>query len=116
MGLAVSVVVSGIALGLLIGMLSFTLVFLNKTTGVANFAIGNIGMFEAFVVYRLYTAGLDIYIAVAVGLVLSVAFGGLVYQLVMRPFSRISGQGLFIVDTPGLWPAELVADWRASIR
>ena len=26
------------------------------------------------------------------------------------------GQGLFIVDTPGLWPAELVADWRASIR
>ena len=25
-------------------------------------------------------------------------------------------QGLFIVDTPGLWPAELVADWRASIR
>lgn len=103
MGLAVSVVVSGIALGLLIGMLSFVLVFLNKTTGVANFAIGNIGMFEAFVVYRLYTAGLDIYVAVVVGLVLSVVFGGLVYQLVMRPFSRMSGQANLLVRTVGLF-------------
>ena len=36
-----------------------------------------------------------------------------------RPTARIRDrhpQGLFIVDTPGLWPAELVADWRASIR
>ena len=34
----------------------------------------------------------------------------------LRHMSRRIPQGLFIVDTPGLWPAELVADWRASIR
>lgn len=103
MGLAIAVIVSGIALGLLIGLLSFILVFLNKTSGVANFAVGNIGMFEAFIVYELYTAGLNFYLAVGIGLVLSVIFGGLVYQLVMRPFSRMSGQANLLVRTVGLF-------------
>ncbi len=53
MGLAISVVVSGIAFGLLIGLLAFILVFLYKTTGIANFAVGNIGMFDTFMVYEL---------------------------------------------------------------
>lgn len=102
MGLAVSVIVSGIAFGLLIGMLSFSLVFLNKATGIANFAIGNIGMFEAFGVYRLYTAGLSIWVAVATGMVLSVLFGALVYQIVMRPFST-GGTANLLVRTVGLY-------------
>lgn len=101
MGLVISVIVSGIAIGLLIGMLSFVLVFLNKTTGVANFAIGNIGMFEAFAVYRLYEAGLSIWVAVVVGLVLSMVFGALIYQVVMRPFGR--GTANLLVRTVGLY-------------
>lgn len=101
MGLVISVIVSGIAIGLLIGMLSFVLVFLNKTTGVANFAIGNIGMFEAFAVYRLYQAGLGIWVAVVLGLVLSLVFGALVYQVVMRPFGR--GTANLLVRTVGLY-------------
>lgn len=103
MGLAISVIVSGIAFGLLVGMLSFTLVFLNKTTGIANFAIGNIGMFEAFGVYRLYTSGLNIYLAVVVGLVLSVVFGAVIYQAVMRPFSEGGGAANLLVRTVGLY-------------
>lgn len=101
MGLVISVIVSGIAIGLLIGMLAFVLVFLNKTTGVANFAIGNIGMFEAFAVYRLYEAGMNIWAAVVLGLVLSVVFGALIYQVVMRPFGR--GQANLLVRTVGLY-------------
>lgn len=101
MGLVISVIVSGIAIGLLIGMLSFVLVFLNKTTGVANFAIGNIGMFEAFAVYRLYEAGLGIWVAVVLGLVLSMVFGALIYQVVMRPFGR--GTANLLVRTVGLY-------------
>jgi branched-chain amino acid transport system permease protein len=86
MGLALSVVVSGIAFGLLIGMLAFILVFLYKTTGVANFAIGNIGMFETFVVYELWKDGVGIWAAAGIGLVCSAVFGALIYQLVLRPF------------------------------
>jgi branched-chain amino acid transport system permease protein len=86
MGLAVSVIVSGIAFGLLIGMLAFILVFLYKTTGVANFAVGNIGMFETFFVYEFWKHGVEIWAAAGIGLVCSAVFGMLVYQLVLRPF------------------------------
>lgn len=86
MGLAISVVVSGIAFGLLIGMLAFILVFLYKTTGVANFAVGNIGMFETFVVYELWRHHIGLWTAVGIGLLCSAAFGVLIYQLVLRPF------------------------------
>lgn len=101
MDLAISVVVSGIAIGLLIGLLSFVLVFLNKTTGIANFAIGNIGMFEAFIVYELFLSGLNIWVAVLLGLVISMAIGALIYHVVMRPFSR--GAANLLVRTVGLY-------------
>lgn len=94
--LAVSVVVSGIAFGLLIGMLSFILVFLNKTTGVANFAAGNIGMFETFVVYEIYKSGIGIYSAVGLGIIFSVIFGALNYWVVLRPFSRAGGANILV--------------------
>lgn len=100
--LAVSVIVSGVAFGLVIGLLSFILVFLNKTTGVANFAIGNIGMFETFVVYELHKAHLGIYAAAGVGVVFSVAFGALIYLLVLRPFGT-AGQANILVRTVGLY-------------
>ncbi len=87
MGLAISVIVSGIAFGLLIGMLAFILVFLYKTTGVANFAVGNIGMFETFIVYELWKSGMGIWPAAGIGLVCSAVFGLLIYQVVLRPFS-----------------------------
>ncbi|HEX4832442.1 MAG TPA: branched-chain amino acid ABC transporter permease [Trebonia sp.] len=103
MGLAISVIVSGIAFGLLIGILAFTLVFLYKTTGVANFAIGNIGMFEAFMVYELYESGLGIWPAALIGVVLSVVFGALVYLVVLRPFSGGGGQANVLVRTVGLY-------------
>jgi len=93
--------VSGIAIGLLIGLLSFVLVFLNKTTGIANFAIGNIGMFEAFIVYELSLSGLNIWVAVLLGLVISMVLGALIYQVVMRPFSR--GAANLLVRTVGLY-------------
>lgn len=102
MDLAISVIVSGIAIGLLIGLLSFILVFLNKTTGIANFAIGNIGMFEAFIVYELSLSGLNVWVAVVIGLVVSMVLGALVYQVVMRPFSKGQAANL-LVRTVGLY-------------
>ncbi len=87
MGLAISVIVSGIAFGLVIGLLAFIVVFLYKTTGVANFAIGNIGMFETFLVYELWKSGIEIWQAAGIGLLCSAAFGVIIYQVTLRPFT-----------------------------
>ena len=103
MGLALSVIVSGIAFGLLIGMLAFILVFLYKTTGVANFAVGNIGMFETFIVYELWRHHIGLWPAVGIGLVSSALFGVLIYQLVLRPFG--GNQANTLVRTVALFLA-----------
>jgi branched-chain amino acid transport system permease protein len=103
MGLAISVIVSGIAFGLLIGMLAFILVFLYKTTGVANFAVGNIGMFETFIVFELWKSGMGLWPAAGIGMVCSAVFGVLIYQLVLRPFG--GGQANTLVRTVALFLA-----------
>jgi branched-chain amino acid transport system permease protein len=95
------VVVSGIAFGLLIGLLAFILVFLYKTTGVANFAVGNIGMFDTFMVYELWKSGLGIWEAAGLGLLCSAVFGVLIYQVVLRPFS--GSQANTLVRTVALY-------------
>lgn len=105
MGLAISVIVSGTAFGLLIGMLAFVLVFLYKTTGVANFAVGNIGMFETFIVYQIHKSGLGIWPSALLGLLFSAAFGAGVYLVVLRPFSTTAGQANVLVRTVALYLA-----------
>ncbi len=102
MKLAESVIVNGISFGLLVGLLAFILVLLNKATGVANFAIGKIGMIETYVVYEIYKSGVEIYAAVAIGLVFSALFGPLIYQLVLRPFGS-AGQANILVRTVALF-------------
>ncbi len=103
MGLFISVIVSGIALGLEIGLLSFILVFLYKTTGVASFAIGNIGMFETFIVYEIFITGIPIWPAIGLGVIFSAIFGIAIYLLVLRPFSGRAEQSNILVRTVALY-------------
>jgi branched-chain amino acid transport system permease protein len=84
--LFISVLVSGVAIGLIYGILGFSTVFLYKTTGVINFAAGNMGMFGAFVVYRLYTGPVtQWWLAVLGGLVGAALLGALLYVVTIRP-------------------------------
>lgn len=86
MSLLIAAVVSGIALGFLLGLLGFGIVFLYKATGVANFAQGVLGTFGAFLVYRIGLAtGLGPWISFLLGLVVSLPAGALMYALVFRP-------------------------------
>lgn len=96
MTLAISVIVTGIAFGLTIGIIGFGLVFLYKTTGVANFAVGNIGMFEAFLVWELWQHGVSIWPAVGIGVVMSAVFGVLVYLVTLRPFDERSHSNMLV--------------------
>lgn len=82
MTLLIASLISGVAVGLLYGLLAFAIVFLYKTTGVANFSMGNMATFATFVVFH-FLGPLGAWAALA-GLVAAALLGLAVYTLGLR--------------------------------
>jgi branched-chain amino acid transport system permease protein len=84
--LYVSAAVSGLALGLLYGLVGFAIVMLYKSTGVANFAQGALGTLGAFFAFDLMrNAGWNLGLSIVGSLVASALVGVLCFLLVIRP-------------------------------
>jgi branched-chain amino acid transport system permease protein len=80
MGLLGSAAISGVAAGLVYGMLAFSIVLLFKATGIPNFTQGNIATFGTFVAYLLAVrSGLPLGLAILLGFLATGALGVLVY-------------------------------------
>ncbi|MEU6320722.1 branched-chain amino acid ABC transporter permease [Streptomyces sp. NPDC047009] len=85
MNLLLPAVISGVAVGMLYGLLAFATVVLFKATGTVNFAQGTMGALSAFVVWRMLNGyGMNTALAVVLGLVFSVLLGVVTYQLAVR--------------------------------
>ncbi|MDB5861574.1 MAG: branched-chain amino acid transporter permease [Ramlibacter sp.] len=86
MQLLLSGVISGVAIGLLYGLLGFAIVVLYKCTSVANFAQGNLGAVATFLVFQLLVlARFGLVLALALGLVISALVGAACYFFAIRP-------------------------------
>lgn len=86
MVLFLSAGVSGLALGLLYGLIGFAIVMLYKSTGVANFAQGSLATLGAFVAFTfIRDFGLPLLVSILLALVVSGLFGIIVFFVVMRP-------------------------------
>jgi branched-chain amino acid transport system permease protein len=86
MTLFVGTLIAGLAVGLLYGLLGFSIVVLHKATGVANFAQGSLATLAAFLVYALTSsAGLGLWPALLVAALAMVLVGCLLYLVVLRP-------------------------------
>lgn len=100
--LLLSAAVSGLALGLLYGLLGFAVVLLYKSTGVANFAQGGMATMGAFVAFTLLTdVGLPLPAALGLGAVIAAALGAAMFVVVMRPRVEAGSMNL-TVRTLGL--------------
>jgi branched-chain amino acid transport system permease protein len=85
MGLLLPAAVSGIAIGMLYGLLAFSVVLLFKATGIANFAQGNIATFCTFLVYLIAVrAGWGLPAGLALGVIAAVLTGLVIYLGAMR--------------------------------
>jgi branched-chain amino acid transport system permease protein len=110
------VIIEGLAIGTIYAGLALALVLIYRTTGVINFAQGEMGMFCTFVIWWLWQRGLPIFAAMALGLVVAFAIGILVERIVIRPLGRsgefptaITTLGLFLVFNefaPWIWGTE----------
>jgi branched-chain amino acid transport system permease protein len=112
-----SAVINGVAVGLLYGLLALVIVLLLRTTGLANFAQGSLGMFGAFIIYLLAVRGhLDITWAILVGVAASIAFGVVLYATAIH-INEAAGHVNLTIRTVGLYTllsAVVVKLWGAG--
>lgn len=112
----ISIVIEGLTMGTIYGGLALAIVLIYRTTGIINFAQGEMGMFCTFVVWSLAKLGLSVYAALAFGLIFAFGLGMLVERLTIRGVSKfgefptaITTLGLFLVFNemaPWIWGTE----------
>lgn len=96
------VVVDGIADGSVYATLALALVLIFRSTGVVNFAQGEMAMFATFVAWALADSGVPLALALLGALVFAFAAGMLVERVLIRPVEGGNPLNLVIV-TLGLF-------------
>ena len=96
------VVVDGIADGSIYAALALALVLIFRSTGIVNFAQGEMAMFATFVAWGLHDAGRPLWLALLGAFALSFVGGMLVERLLIRPVEGGNPLSLVIV-TLGLF-------------
>ena len=81
----IQTIVDGIATGSLYGALALAVVLIFRTTGIVNFAQGEMGMFSTFIAWGLLQAGLPLGLAILATLVLSFVGGMVIERVIIRP-------------------------------
>src|SRR6266536_1657035 len=85
MARVVQVVVDGIANGSVYAALALALVLIYRSTGVVNFAQGEMAMFSTFLTWGMTEAGVALPLAILAALALSFGGGALLERIVIRP-------------------------------
>ena len=102
MGRFLQVVVDGIADGSIYGTLALALVLIFRSTGIVNFAQGEMAMFSTFIAWGLHQGGQPLWLAIAAALALSFLGGMVIERVLIRPVEGSSPLTLLIV-TLGLF-------------
>jgi branched-chain amino acid transport system permease protein len=98
----IQVIVDGVATGSIYAALALALVLIFRSTGIVNFAQGEMAMFSTFIAWGLYQGGVPLGLAVLTTLVLSFLAGMVIERGLIRHFE--GGQELtLVIVTLGLF-------------
>jgi len=98
----VQLVVDGIAIGSVYGALALALVLIFRSTGIVNFAQGEMAMFSTFVAWGLVQGGVPLGLALVATFAISFAGGMLIERVIIRPVE--GGEVLtLVIVTLGLY-------------
>jgi branched-chain amino acid transport system permease protein len=104
----VQLVVDGIAIGSIYGALALALVLIFRSTGIVNFAQGEMAMFSTFGAWALVQTGIPLGLALLLALAGSFAGGMVIERVIIRPVEGedpltilIVTLGLFILVNSG---------------
>jgi branched-chain amino acid transport system permease protein len=104
-------VVNGIADGSVYGALALALVLIFRSTGIVNFAQGEMAMFSTFIAWGLTEAGIAVAPALAIAVVLSFLGGMLIERVLIRPVEGGDPLALVIVTLGLLILLNSAAGW-----
>jgi branched-chain amino acid transport system permease protein len=99
-----SQIMNGIQNGVIYASLGLAIVLIFRTTGILNFAQGEMALFSTYVTWELARLGLPVWLAIIVSMTLAFIGGALIERIVIRPFEQSSPLVLVIV-TIGLFLA-----------
>jgi branched-chain amino acid transport system permease protein len=91
------VTIDGIAAGSIYGAVALALVLIFRTTGIVNFAQGEMAMFSTFIAWGLVQADVPLGLAILCTLGLSFAGGMLIERVIIRPVEGSDPLALVIV-------------------
>ncbi len=104
----IQTLVDGVATGSLYGALALAVVLIFRTTGIVNFAQGEMAMFSTFIAWGLLQAGFPLGFAIVTTIGLSMLGGMLIERILIRPVEgedhltlAIVTLGLFILLNSG---------------
>jgi branched-chain amino acid transport system permease protein len=97
MGLFIQQIIDGVAVGAVYSLLALAVVLVHRSTGVANFAQGEMAMFSTFITWQLLRTGLPLWLALVTAVVISVAIGMLLQRVLVRHLQDASPLAVVIL-------------------
>jgi len=88
---------SGIQAGAVYASLAIALVLIFRTTGILNFAQGEMALFSTYVVWKFTDAGWPVWIAILATAAIAFAGGAAIERVVIRPVEKASPLVIVIV-------------------
>jgi branched-chain amino acid transport system permease protein len=88
---------NGIGDGVIYASLALALVLIFKTTGILNFAQGEMALFSAYVFWKFTEWGMPVWFATILIMIVSFIGGALIERVVIRPVERLSPLIIVIV-------------------
>ena len=97
MALFLTQLMNGIGNGAVYASLALALVLIFRTTGILNFARGEMALYSTYLVWFFADKGLSVWIAIVLAMVISFVGGALIERVVIRPVEKASPLVLVIV-------------------
>ena len=102
MQLFVNQVINGLGNGVVFASVALALVLIFRTTGVLNFAQGEMALFSAFVSWKLTTTGMPVWVAIFISMAFAFVAGAVIERTLIRPMEGRSPLNVVII-TLGLF-------------
>jgi branched-chain amino acid transport system permease protein len=104
MALFFTQLLTGLQNGAVYASLAIALVLIFRTTGILNFAQGEMALFSTYFVWRLTDTGMPVWVAILIAAVSSFVGGALIERIVIRPVER-SSPLIIVIVTIGMFLA-----------